>query len=226
MTKLKSGRSGEMKIAVLGTGMVGNAIGSKLVALGHDVRMGSRSAINTKAGDWVKIAGKRASQGTFAEAAAFGEIVFNCTNGTVSLDALTAAGAANLNDKIIIDVSNPLDLSRGFPPSIAFRGQDSTGEQIQRAFPAAKVVKALGTVNCQIMVDPSRVKGDHDIFVNGNDAAAKARVSEILREWFGWRSVVDLGDITRSRGVESYVVMWVHLFGALGTADFNIKLMH
>ena len=215
-----------MKIAVLGTGMVGNAIGSKLVALGHDVRMGSRSATNSKATDWAKKTGAKASHGTFADAAAFGEIVFNCTNGTASIEALTAAGAANLSGKIIIDVSNPLDLSRGFPPSIAFRGQDSTGEQIQRAFPAAKVVKALGTVNCQIMVDPSRVKGDHDVFVNGNDADAKARVSEILRDWFGWRSVIDLGDITRSRGVESYVVMWVHLYGALGTADFNIKLVH
>jgi predicted dinucleotide-binding enzyme len=214
-----------MKIAVLGTGMVGNAIGSKLVALGHDVRMGSRSATNSKATDWVKKTGAKASHGTFADAAAFGEILFNCTNGIASLEALKAAGAENLSGKIVIDVSNPLDLSNGFPPSISFRGNDSTGEQLQRAFPDAKVVKALSTVNCQIMVDPGRVKGDHDIFVNGNDAAAKAQVTEILRDWFGWRSVVDLGDITRSRGVESYIVTWVHLYGAIGTSDFNIKVV-
>ena len=185
-----------MKLGVLGTGMVGNAIGTKLVALGHDVKMGSRTATNEKAEAWVKQAGRGASQGTFADAAAHGEVIFNCTSGTGALEALTSAGKENLRDKVLVDVADPLDFSKGMPPTLFVFGDDSLGEQIQRAFPETKVVKALNTVNCQVMVDPSRVPGDHDIFVSGNDAAAKATVTEILRDWFGWKSVIDLGDIT------------------------------
>lgn len=214
-----------MKIAVLGTGMVGNTIGAKLVALGHDTKMGSRDAANPKAAEWVRKTGKGASHGTFADAAAHGEIVFNCTAGGVSLAALEAAGAENLRGKIIVDVSNPMDFSQGMPPRLDFRGEDSTAEQIQRTFPEAKVVKTLNTMNCNIMVDPSRVPGDHDVFVSGNDAAAKAKVTEILRDWFGWRSIIDLGDVTTARGPESYLLMWLRLWGATKTGDFNIKVV-
>ncbi|HEU5260477.1 MAG TPA: NAD(P)-binding domain-containing protein [Gemmatimonadales bacterium] len=214
-----------MRIAVLGTGMVGNAVATKLVALGHDVRMGARSATNEKAAAWARQAGKRASQGTFADAAAHGEIVFNCTAGAGALEALEAAGAGNLSGKILIDISNPLDFSKGMPPTLFFRGDDSLGEQIQRAFPDAKVVKTLNTINAEVMVNPGRVKGEHDLFVCGNDGAAKARVTEILKTWFGWKSVIDLGDITAARGTESYVLLWVRLRGALKTADFNIKVV-
>lgn len=214
-----------MRIAVLGTGMVGNAVATKLVALGHDVRMGARSATNEKAAAWARQAGKRASQGTFADAAAHGEIVFNCTAGAGALEALEAAGAGNLSGKILIDISNPLDFSKGMPPTLFFRGDDSLGEQIQRAFPDAKVVKTLNTINAEVMVNPGRVKGEHDLFVCGNDDAAKARVTEILKTWFGWKSVIDLGDITAARGTESYVLLWVRLRGALKTADFNIKVV-
>jgi len=215
-----------MKLGVLGTGTVGQAIGSKLVALGHEVKMGSRSATNEKAAAWVKAAGKGASQGTFADAAAFGEVVFSCTSGAGTVDAAIAAGQANLRGKILIDVSNSLDGSKGFPPSLFTGNTDSLGEQLQRALPETKVVKSLNTVTAKLMVDPrSLADGEHDIFVSGNDAAAKGRVAELLRDWFGWKHVVDLGDITTARGTESYVALWVRLYGATKTSLFNVKLV-
>jgi predicted dinucleotide-binding enzyme len=206
--------------------MVGNAIASRLTSLGHDVMMGARDAANEKAAIWVKGAGARASQGTFADAAGFGEVVFNCTAGVGSLAALEAAGARNLAGKILIDVSNPLDFSKGMPPTLTVCNTDSLGEQIQRAFPDTKVVKALNTLNCDLMVNPSLLaSGDHDVFVSGNDAAAKAKVVEILKGWFGWKNVIDLGGITTARGVEMAVILWVSLMGAQKTHAFNYKIV-
>jgi predicted dinucleotide-binding enzyme len=215
-----------MKIGVLGTGMVGRTIATKLVALGHDVKMGARTAGNEKAVAWTQSAGTRGSQGTFAESAAFGEIVFNCTSGSGALEALRAAGADNLRGKVLIDISNPLDFSKGTPPTLFAGNTDSLGEQIQRALPETKVVKTLNTMNCEVMVNPSRVAGgDHDVFMSGNDAGAKSQVAEILRGWFGWKSVIDLGDITSARGTESYLLLWLRLWGAVKTGDFNIKVI-
>jgi predicted dinucleotide-binding enzyme len=214
-----------MKIGILGTGMVGQTIASKLTELGHDVRMGSRAAGNEKAKAWVKQAGARASEGTFADAAAFGELVFNCTSGGASLDALNAAGAANLRGKVLVDVANPLDFSKGMPPTLFVSNDDSLGERIQRALPETKVVKALNTINCLLMVQPGKLAEESDVFVCGNDAQAKGRVSEILRGWFGWKRVVDLGDISMARGTEAYLLLWIRLYAALGTGDFNIKIV-
>jgi predicted dinucleotide-binding enzyme len=214
-----------MKIGVLGTGMVGTTIGTKLVALGHEVKLGARKAGNEKAVGWAAKAGAGASEGSFADAAAHGEIVFNCTLGTAAVEAVVAAGEKNLGGKILIDTTVPLDLSRGFPPAITMRGDDSLGEQIQRALPGTRVVKTLNTINCNVMVDPARVPGEHDVFVSGNDADAKARVTAILKDWFGWQSVIDLGDITTARGTEGYILMWLRLYGALKTADFNIRVV-
>ena len=188
-----------MKIGVLGTGMVGPTIGTKLVELGHEVMMGSRSKDNEKAAAWAKSTGPKASHGTFADAARFGEVLFNCTNGMASLNALKLAGAENMKGKILVDIANPLDSSKGMPPTLSVSNTDSLGEQIQRAFPDTKVVKTLNTMNCRIMVNPSLVRGDHDVFVSGNDRAAKERVKDILTNGFGWKSVVDLGDITTAR---------------------------
>lgn len=195
------------------------------MGLGHEVKMGSRTAGNEKAAAWTRAAGPEASHGTFAEAAAFGEIVFNCTSGGGSLDALRAAGAENLRGKILIDVANPLDFSRGMPPTLLVCNTDSLGEQIQRAFPEVKVVKTLNTINCEVMVDPVRISGEHDVFMSGNDAQAKARVAEILRDWLGWKRVIDLGDISTARGTESYLLLWVRLWGTLNTGHFNIKVV-
>jgi len=214
-----------MKIGVLGTGMVGNTVGGKLVSLGHEVKMGSRSATNEKAAAWVAQAGKGASQGTFADAASFGEIVFNCSNGVATLDVLQQAGPKNFAGKIVVDIANPLDFSKGFPPSLSVCNTDSLGEQVQRALPDAKVVKTLNTVNTYVMVDPARIPGDHDMFLCGNDGEAKNRVAQILREWFGWKHVIDLGDITQARGTEMWLPLWVRLYGALQTADFNIHVV-
>ena len=215
-----------MKLGVLGTGSVGQAIGGKLVELGHEVKMGSRTATNEKAAAWAKGAGPGASQGTFADAAAFGELVFNCTSGAGTLEAARAAGEANLRGKILIDVSNSLDFSHGFPPTLFTGNSDSLGEQLQRALPDTKVVKTLNTVTADLMVNAgSLAGGEHDVFVSGNDAGAKARVSELLRDCFGWKHVVDLGDITTARGTESYVALWVRLYGATMTPLLNVKLV-
>ena len=213
-----------MKIAVLGTGVVGETIGTKLIALGHEVKMGSRSATNEKGLAWVKGAGSKASLGTFADAASFGELAFNCTSGFGSIPALKEA-AAGLAGKVVIDIANPLDFSKGFPPSLFTGNTDSLGEEAQRTLPESKVVKALNHVTAGVMVDATRVKGDHDALISGNDAEAKGQVSKILKEWFGWQSVVDLGDISTARGSESYLALWVRLYGVLGTADFNIKIV-
>jgi hypothetical protein len=212
-----------MRIGILGTGIVGQTIGSRLVQLGHDVKLGARSATNEKAAKWVSGVGDHGTQGTFSDAAAFGEIVFNCTAGTVSLDALQAAGAENLNGKLLADVSNPLDFTRGFPPTLTVCNTDSVAEQIQRAFPEAKVVKTLNTMTAAVMVNPSAVPGDHEVFLCGNDADAKARMTELLRS-FGWRGVLDLGDITGARGMEMILPIWLRLMGTLKMPMFNFHI--
>lgn len=214
-----------MRIGVLGTGMVGKAIGTRLVDLGHEVRMGSRRAGNEKATAWVADVGEGASEGDFAAAAAHGELVFNCTAGAASLDALDAAGERNLAGKVLVDAANPLDFSQGMPPSLAIANTDSLGERIQASFPAARVVKALNTVNCEVMVDPAAVPGDHAVFVCGNDEGAKGEVTDLLGS-FGWPAerTIDLGDISAARGVEMYLPLWLRIMGALGTARFNIAV--
>ena len=213
-----------MKIGVFGTGMVGNAIATKLVQVGHDVRMGSRTAGNDKAVGWVKSAGARASEGTFADAATFGELLFNCTSGGVSLAALEAAGAANLKGKVLVDVSNPLArTAEGMTLSVC--NTDSVAEQLQRAFPDLKVVKALNTLTAPLMVNPSLLPGEHDVFMCGNDDGAKAHVSQLLQESFGWKNVVDLGDLSAARGQEMYVIFWVRVSRALKSPMFNIHVV-
>ena len=213
-----------MRIAVLGTGVVGRTIGSKLVEIGHEVRMGSRRAGNDAAVAWAEEAGA-AGEGSFGDAAGFGEIVFNCTAGGSSLDALAAAGEANLAGKVLIDVANPLDFSAGMPPTLSICNHDSLGERIQATFPEARVVKALNTVNSAVMVEPARVGGDHVVFVCGEDAGAKGEVEELLGS-FGWPAerIVDLGGIAAARGTEMYLPLWLTLYGKLGSGDFNIAL--
>jgi predicted dinucleotide-binding enzyme len=200
-----------VRIGVLGTGVVGTTLAGKLRELGHDVLIGSRTASDDAV--------------PFADAAAHGELVFNCTNGKVSLDALSAAGAENLAGKVLIDVSNALEFAEGRPPVIGVAVDDSLGERIQRAFPDARVVKALNTMNTNVMVDPDLVSGEHDVFMCGNDAAAKARVAELLQE-LGWprERIVDLGDITAARGQELYVAFWLRLMNAVGSPTFNIHV--
>jgi predicted dinucleotide-binding enzyme len=201
-----------MRIGVLGTGMVGKAIASRLSELGHDVQIGSRTA------------GKEGAV-PFADAAAFGEVLFNCTAGNASVAALQAAGEANLAGKPLIDTSNPLDHAGGGLPTLFVSNTDSLGEQIQRAFPEAHVVKTLQTMNCEVMVNPALVPGDHVVFVCGDDAGAKQQTTEVLGE-FGWppERVLDLGDISAARGTEMYVALWLRIWQAVGGLQFNIAV--
>ena len=222
-----------MNIGILGSGVVGQTLSAKLVERGESVMLGTRSPdqLDEKRGrapslrEWQGRTGQKGRIGTFQEAAAHGEIVINATSGDASLKALELAGAHNLDGKILIDVANPLDFSRGMPPSLTVCNTDSLAEQIQRAFPRAKVVKTLNTTNAYVMVDPAQVAGgDHHLFVSGNDAEAKARVTELLGNWFGWRQVIDLGDIATARGAEMLLPIWVRLWTALGTPMFNFKI--
>ena len=212
-----------MHIGILGTGVVGQTIGARLTQLGHDVMLGSRSATNETAAKWVSENAPRATQGTFADAAQFGEIVFNCTSGQISLEALRAAGARNLTGKTLADVSNPLDFSKGFPPTLTVCNTDSVAEQIQSAFPEAKVVKTLNTMTAAVMVNPGLVPGEHDVFVSGNDAEAKAQVTDLLRA-FGWRNIIDLGDISTARGPEMVLPLWLRLMGAFKSPIMNFHV--
>ncbi len=215
-----------MKFGVIGTGMVGQAIGGKLVRLGHQVLMGARQAGNAKATAWAAAAGPAVGQGTFADAASFGEIVVNATAGAASLEALAAAGAANLAGKVLIDIANPIDPASGRPPTLRVCNTDSLGEQIQHAFRDARVVKTLNTINDGIMVEPSLLPGGHTVFVCGNDPDAKAQVVELLQS-FGWPAtdILDLGDITAARGTEMYLALWLRLWGATGTGNLNVKVV-
>jgi 8-hydroxy-5-deazaflavin:NADPH oxidoreductase len=213
------------RIGVLGTGMVGREVASKLVDLGHEVTMGSRQAGNEKAVEWASGAGERASEGSFADAAAFGEVVINATAGSASLDALEQAGADNLAGKVLWDIANPLDYSTG-TLHLTVGNDDSLAEQIQRAYPDAQVVKALNTVNASVMVDPAALGDETNLFICGNERHAKARVIEIL-ETFGWLSgdIIDLGDIAGARGMEAYLLLWVRIMQTLDDPAFNIRIV-
>lgn len=212
-----------MNIGVLGTGMVGTAISTKLVELGHEVMMGSRTPGNDAAEAWAAHHRPAARTGTFAEAADFGVIVFNCTAGAGSVAAVTAA-ASSLAGKLLIDVSNPLDFSSG-GPSLFVGIDDSLGERVQRAAPRARVVKSLNTMNASVMVDPASVPGDHVVFVCGDDPGAKADAAALLGQ-FGWPAarIVDAGDLTGARATEAYLLLWLRMMGAVGGAAFNIAI--
>jgi predicted dinucleotide-binding enzyme len=209
-----------MNIAVLGTGAVGQTLGAKLLSLGHDVMLGARAADNEKVLAFAGRTGGKA--GSFGDAIRHGELIINGTRGDGSIDAIRQ-GEQWLAGKTLIDVANPLDFSHGFPPGLSVSDTDSLAERIQRAFPAARVVKALNTVTAAVMVEPARIPGRHTVFVSGNDPAAKGQAMDLLRS-FGWQSIIDLGDITTARGVEQYVALWVRLMGALGTAEFNVEV--
>lgn len=211
-----------MKVAVMGTGMVGRSLAGRLSTLGHEVMMGSRDGSTARA--WAEAEGARS--GTYTEAAAWGELVIFATRGAALLDAARAAGSGHLDGKVVIDVTNPLDTSgEGLPTLIpALSNTTSAGEELQRAHPGARVVKALNTMTCTVMVDPSRVPGEHDVFLCGNDQAAKAEVEALLGS-FGWAAPIDLGPIEAARGLEGLMPFWLRLWRALGTTDFNLRVV-
>lgn len=229
-----------MKIAIIGTGAVGRTLASKLVELDYDVMMGTRNVTEKLAGtakdnmgnppfsDWLK-ANKKVKLGTFAEAAAFGELVINATNGANSVTALILAGAKNLAGKVLIDIANPLDFSNGMPPSLlpTLSNTNSLAEEIQKTFPDVMVVKTLNTMWNGLMVNPNLIgKGDHINFISGNSTQAKSRVQKILNQ-FGWKNenIMDLGDITGARATESVLPIWLKIMGVTKSGAFNFKVV-
>jgi predicted dinucleotide-binding enzyme len=227
---------GEMKISVLGTGMVGRALAGRLAGLGHDVVVGTRDVSQTLArtapdamgtplyAEWQQ-ANPHVRLVPFPEAGAHGELVVNATVGASSLAALEATGADNLAGKVVLDLALPLDFSQGMPPSLLYANTDSLGERIQLAFPGARVVKTLSTVFKDVMIEPGRVPGLHHVFVAGDDAGAKDSIKGLLSA-FGWpeAAIVDLGGIRAARAVEMYMPLYFTLAGLLGTYDFNIAI--
>ena len=219
-----------MKVGILGTGMVGRTLATAVAAAGNDVTVGTRepaaSLARTGEGEFGSWHADHAAIAvdTFAAAAESAELVFNATAGAASLRALEQAGPEGFAGKILVDVANPLDFSQGFPPSLTVANTDSLAEQIQRALPEARVVKTLNTVNAAVMVNPGAVGGgEHDLFICGDDEAARATVAGLLRGWFGWQSIIDLGDLSAARGMEAYLLLWVRMVGALGSRTFNIR---
>jgi predicted dinucleotide-binding enzyme len=224
-----------MKTAVLGTGTVGRTIAARLAELGHIVTVGTRSPEATLARTGADAMGTApfaawaaANPGVtlagYADAAARAELIVNATNGSASLEVLAQAGAENLDGKVIVDIANPLDFSHGMPPTLFVKDTDSLGEQIQRAFPAARVVKSLNTLNAHLMAHPATLPEASSVFVSGNDADAKYVVMELLKD-FGHEDIIDLGDISTARGTEMLLPVWLRLWGALGTPSFNFKIV-
>jgi predicted dinucleotide-binding enzyme len=229
-----------MKISIIGTGTVGQTLAPKLVELGYEVMMGTRNVSEKLAGtakdsygnppfsNWHK-ANSKVKLETFADAASFGEIVINATLGGNSIEALKLAGAKNLAAKIIIDISNPLDFSKGMPPSLLpeLSNTNSLGEEIQKTFPYTLVVKTLNTMWCGLMVNPGMIgSGDHVNYISGNDAAAKKKVKNLLFQ-FGWHdeNIIDLGDISGARATESVLPIWLRLMGVTKNGAFNFRLI-
>lgn len=216
-----------MKIGILGTGQVGNLIGSRLIENGHQVMMGGREANNEKGLEFVKNDSENAFYGTFEEASNYGEILFNATNGRFALDALKLSNT-DFENKIIIDVANPLDFSTKPPTLISkFANTNSIGESIQNLFPKAKVVKTLNTLGMALAVNPKQLNdGNHSLFVAGNDENAKIKTKTLLTE-FGWNvdNLIDIGDITASRAMESYLILMIRLSMSLNVPMFNIKVI-
>lgn len=226
------------KIGILGTGIVGMTIGDTLARSGHDLVYGTRDVAGTQArtepdafgnpsfGDWQR-ENPEVRLLTFAEAARYGDIAVIATAGVRALEALELAGPDKLAGKILIDVSNPLDFSVGFPPVLSVCNDDSLGEQIQAACPNARVVKTLNTINYGLMNRPELLPDDHNLFVSGDDQGAKDTVTELLVDSFGWKrdNIIDLGDITTSRGTEMLFALWSRLFAKTGNAIMNIKIV-
>jgi predicted dinucleotide-binding enzyme len=222
-----------MKIGIIGSAMVAQILGKKLAELGHEILISSRDVNKDKgyfpsASTWannVKDEGYKTQAGTFSNAAQFGEVILNCTNGAHSIEALEQAGEQYLSNKILIDIANPLDFS-GDLIALTVLNTDSLGERIQRRFPKSRVVKALNTVNVEIMINPHLLDGPHDLFISGNDSEAKKWVREVLlHDWLGWEYIIDLGDIKGSRMQEMYLPLWIRLYSLFNSAHFNIHVV-
>jgi predicted dinucleotide-binding enzyme len=222
-----------MKVGIIGTGVVAQTLGSKLLELGHDVALGTRDpqkldekktfAVTLR--EWLVAVKGRARVFTFRDAAVHGELLINATLGEASVEALQRAEVGAVGSKILIDTANDLDYGKGMPPRSRASQDNCLAEKIQSAFPDLRVVKSLNTIGAPVMVNPRAVGGgDHTVFVSGNDPDAKAQVTELLKS-FGWQDVMDLGDISSARGPEMYMAMWIRLWGATRTGLINVRVV-
>jgi len=213
-----------MRIAVLGTGSVGRVLSARFAELGHTVTLGTRDPEATRTRpDVEEVPG--VSVAAFADAATDVDVVVVALDGSVVLDVLRSIGPEALAGTVLVDVTNPLDFSAGVPPTLSVKDTDSLGEQVQRLLPDTKVVKTLNTMNAAVMAHPERVgDGDHTVFVSGDNPTAKAVVEGLLLE-LGHTDVLDLGGIETARGVEMFLPLWLRVLGALGTADFQVKVV-
>ncbi len=224
-----------MKIAVLGTGMVGRAHAAKLIQLGHDVTVGTKDVAKTMAikepdqmgnppySVWQKER-PQIKLAPFTDAVNGADLVLEALHGAIAVEVLKTL-EAGLVDKVLIDIANPLDFSKGMPPSLFVSNTESLGEQIQNALPKTRIVKTFNTMNAMLQVNPQQLAGgEHHIFVSGNDSDAKMKVRELL-ERYGWKHIIDLGDITTARGTEMMMPMWLRLWGSLKTPMFNYKIV-
>ena len=211
-----------MRIAVLGTGTVGTTLATAFDQRGHDVTMGTRDPETGSAADWA--AGHRGRAAAFADAAAASDVVVLALNGAATLDVVRGL-AGVVGGKLVVDVTNPLDFSAGFPPRLSTQPGTSQAEAVQAALPDARVVKALNTVNADVMVDPSLIPGGHTMPITGDDADAKAEVRALLGE-LGWppENVLDLGPLSSARATEAYVLFWVACFQAAGTPHVSVQV--
>ncbi len=224
-----------MKIGIIGAGYVAQILGTRLVELKNEVMISSRDVNKEQAQGvpsaqhWMETQKKRgyaSNAGSFAQAAEFGEILFNCTSGDHSIEALKSANLGKIGKKILVDVANPLDTSRGMPPTLTIVNTTSLAEKIQDAFPGIKVVKALNHITAELMVNPKILSQDTDLLICGNDVNAKNWVkNELLMKWFGWKNVLDLGDIVAARGMEMYLTLWIRLWGTYKTPYINFHFI-
>lgn len=205
-------RSRQNRVGILGSGMVGQALGLGFAGRGYEVMLGSRTPKSDKLVAWAKKAGTNATTGSFAEAADYGDIVLIATLGSATEEVIDFAGVGNFDGKLVIDATNPLDFSGGTPPGLFVGLTDSLGERIQRKLPNAKVVKCFNTVPSSQMVHPSY--GNAQMLICGYDAAAKRKVTGILKE-FGWKGSIDCGGIDGARWLEALVPLWVRVGTAL-----------
>jgi predicted dinucleotide-binding enzyme len=208
-----------MQIAIVGSGVVARFFGQAFLAVGHEVALGTRDPDQTRAREeWADV-----DLPLVAYADLQGDVFVNATRGDGSLPALQAVGAA-LDGKVLIDASNPLDTSKGFPPSLFVANTDSLAEQLQQALPQVRLVKMFNTMAHEVMVDPAALPQESTVFLAGNDEAARRTAADLARE-LGWTDVMDLGDLTAARGLEMYIPLWLRLYGAVGQPLFNIKVV-
>lgn len=210
-----------MKIGMIGSGNVAQTLAKGYLAKGHEVKLGTRDT--TKFKDWIEKAGEKASVGSFAEAAKFGEIVFLSVPETATNGAIELAGKENLAGKILIDLRNPMDFSQGIPPRFTVTFGNSLGEQVQRALPETLVVKAFNSIGVEVMTDAQFGTDTATMFIAGNDAGAKSKVAALIGE-FGW-NVDDLGDIGQALYLEAFASLWVNYGLKSGSREHAFKLL-